>query len=188
MTLDHYLLFLAGLWLGFEITVIGLKHSKSTDKSYDHASFGIMWFAIALAIGGGITLALDPAGRIEGEKLLFEIIGIALIVLGILLRWVAINSLKERFTVDVAITAGHRIVTYSIYRYIRHPAYAGSMLSFLGLGIYFANFYSLAVICIPILGAFMYRIRVEEAALRVEFGEEYEAYAKRTKRLLPGLF
>jgi protein-S-isoprenylcysteine O-methyltransferase Ste14 len=188
MTLDHYLLFLAGLWLGFEVTVIGLKHSKSADKSQDHASLGIMWLAIALAIGGGITLALDPAGRIEGEKLPFEIIGIVLIILGIILRWIAINSLKERFTVDVAITAGHRIVNYGIYHYIRHPAYAGSMLSFVGLGIYFANLYSLAVICIPILFAFIYRIKVEESALREEFGEEYEEYVKQTKRLLPGIF
>ena len=33
-----------------------------------------------------------------------------------------------------------------------------------------------------------YRIRVEENALKTEFGKEYIAYAKKTKRLFPFLF
>jgi protein-S-isoprenylcysteine O-methyltransferase Ste14 len=188
MTLDYYLMFLSGLWLGFEITVIGLKHSKSTDKKYDHSSLRIMWLAIALAIGGGITMGVEPGGRIAEDAAVLRVSGIVLIIFGILLRWAAIQSLKERFTVDVAITAGHRIVTYGIYGHIRHPAYAGSLLSFIGLGVYFANFYSLLIICLPILAAFLYRIKVEEAALRDTFGEEYVTYAHRTKRLIPGIF
>jgi protein-S-isoprenylcysteine O-methyltransferase Ste14 len=188
MTLDHYLMFLSGLWLGFEITVIGLKHSKSTDKQYDHSSLRIMWLAIALAIGGGIAIGVEPTGKITEAAEVLRVSGVVLIVLGLVLRWVAINSLKERFTVDVAITAGHRIVSYGIYGHIRHPAYAGSLLSFIGLGVYFANFYSLVVICVPILAAFLYRIKIEESALRETFGEEYAAYAHRTKRLIPGIF
>ncbi len=32
------------------------------------------------------------------------------------------------------------------------------------------------------------RIRLEEGYLRAEFGDNYEAYAARTSRLIPGLF
>lgn len=38
------------------------------------------------------------------------------------------------------------------------------------------------------LAATLYRIRVEEEALRAHFGEEYAAYARATKRLVPGIY
>jgi protein-S-isoprenylcysteine O-methyltransferase Ste14 len=34
----------------------------------------------------------------------------------------------------------------------------------------------------------MYRIHVEEKALRSAFGAEYDEYAKTTKRLVPGVY
>ena len=61
-------------------------------------------------------------------------------------------------------------------------------MSFLGLGVYFANYLSLVVIFLPILAAFMYRIRVEEKALIDAFGEEYRGYQAETKRLVPGMY
>lgn len=34
----------------------------------------------------------------------------------------------------------------------------------------------------------LYRIHVEETALRAAFGEEYVAYSRKTKRLIPGVY
>jgi protein-S-isoprenylcysteine O-methyltransferase Ste14 len=36
--------------------------------------------------------------------------------------------------------------------------------------------------------ALLYRIHVEERALRGAFGEEYVAYSRVTKRLVPGIY
>jgi protein-S-isoprenylcysteine O-methyltransferase Ste14 len=36
--------------------------------------------------------------------------------------------------------------------------------------------------------ALLYRIHVEEAALREHFGAEYVAYCAETKRLVPGVY
>jgi protein-S-isoprenylcysteine O-methyltransferase Ste14 len=41
---------------------------------------------------------------------------------------------------------------------------------------------------VPPTVALLYRIRIEEAALREAFGEEYVAYSNTTKRLVPGLY
>jgi protein-S-isoprenylcysteine O-methyltransferase Ste14 len=116
------------------------------------------------------------------------ITGILLILCGLIVRWIAIATLKQHFTVDVAIGKDHRIIKTGLYRFIRHPAYAGTLLSFLGVGIYFSNYLSLAVIFVPICAAFMYRIEVEEKALADAFGEEYRSYQAATKRLVPGLY
>jgi protein-S-isoprenylcysteine O-methyltransferase Ste14 len=36
--------------------------------------------------------------------------------------------------------------------------------------------------------AFLYRMRVEEAALTAAFGERYRQYMQRTARLIPGVY
>ena len=41
---------------------------------------------------------------------------------------------------------------------------------------------------VPITGAFLYRIHVEEYALRDALGEDYRAYMRRTKRLIPFVY
>ena len=40
-------------------------------------------------------------------------------------------------------------------------------------------------VLVPLL---MARIRSEEALLRTQFGEKYDAYCRRTSRLIPGLY
>ena len=71
---------------------------------------------------------------------------------------------------------------------MRHPSYLGLVLIFLAIGIYSRNWISLAIAVVPPTVALLYRIRVEEAALREAFGEEYTAYSRTTKRLVPGIY
>jgi protein-S-isoprenylcysteine O-methyltransferase Ste14 len=109
-------------------------------------------------------------------------------LLGLIIRWTAILTLRKYFTVDVSILEDHKIVKKGIYKYIRHPSYAGSLVSFLGLGLAFSNWLSSVVIIVPILTAFIYRIQVEEKALIQAFGEEYLDYSNTTKRLIPKIY
>jgi protein-S-isoprenylcysteine O-methyltransferase Ste14 len=44
------------------------------------------------------------------------------------------------------------------------------------------------VIFVPIFFAFAYRIRVEEQALSEHFGDKYEQYCRKTRRLLPMIY
>jgi len=90
--------------------------------------------------------------------------------------------------VDVAIQQGHQIVDRGPYAAIRHPAYAGSLLSFGGLALCTSSWVGAALLLVPIGGVFLYRIRVEEAALREALGETYARYASRTARLVPGIY
>jgi protein-S-isoprenylcysteine O-methyltransferase Ste14 len=40
----------------------------------------------------------------------------------------------------------------------------------------------------PLVAVLLFRIRDEEALMRREFGSEWEAYCRRSWRLLPGVF
>jgi len=71
------------------------------------------------------------------------------------------------------------------YQHVRHPAYAGSLLAYLGMGLAFAN---CVFIFFPVLLAALYRIRVEERVLKEAFGDEYGNYSRSTKRLVPRIY
>lgn len=74
------------------------------------------------------------------------------------------------------------------YRYLRHPAYSGALLAFLGFGLCFGNVLSLLVLMLPITMVFLRRIRIEEAALLQALGEPCRSYIAQTFRLIPWLY
>lgn len=188
MDLSFVVLVVSLVWIASEVILSRFKRSREGGGDLDRSSFRLLWIAITAGVTGGVLLSRQPAGRWVGAGVEMGMIALVLIVAGLALRWFAILSLKQHFTVDVAIVRDHRIVKSGVYGILRHPAYAGTLLSFFGLGIYFMNTWSLLVLCVPVTAAFLYRIRVEETALTDAFGEEYRTYQSTTKRLIPGIY
>jgi protein-S-isoprenylcysteine O-methyltransferase Ste14 len=182
------IIILSAAWLLSEIAVVFFLRSKQTDRKRDRSSLRIIWFVIILAIFGARAIERTGVGRVEGGADAMQAAGLILVAFGLIVRWIAILSLRSRFTVDVAITEGHRVLTGGIYRSVRHPAYLGSLLSFFGVGLFFVNAFSFFVIVIPVTAVFLYRIRIEESLLRETFGAEYQEYSRHTKRLFPGVY
>lgn len=114
--------------------------------------------------------------------------GLILIISGMIVRFFAIRALGEYFTVNLGIDHGHKLINHGLYKYIRHPSYTGSLLSFFGFGLSLNNWISMLVVVIPVLLSFIYRIHIEEDLLRAEFGSAYEDYCNRTKRLVPLIY
>jgi protein-S-isoprenylcysteine O-methyltransferase Ste14 len=179
---------ISAVWLCSELVLNLVRRARTTDQRIAKSSFQIIWLAIMVSVAAGVYVGLRRVGHIGGDSLLFPLIGVLLMICGIILRWTAIITLKRQFTVDVAITSGHRLVREGIYRYLRHPAYAGSLLSFFGLGLSFGNYISIIVIVVPICSVFLYRIHVEERALMGNFGDAYRDYCASTKRLIPYVY
>jgi protein-S-isoprenylcysteine O-methyltransferase Ste14 len=114
--------------------------------------------------------------------------GLPLIIMGLIIRWIAIIQLGNSFTVDVAITDSANLKTDGIYTRIRHPSYSGLLLVAVGFSAIMSSLYSFLVLVIPIFAAIIYRINIEEKVLINEFGESYNAYKKNTKKLIPGIY
>jgi len=115
-------------------------------------------------------------------------LGLVLILAGVIIRITAIRTLAKFFTVNLALHNDHQLITKGLYKFIRHPSYTGSLLSFVGLGVSFNNWLSLFVIVIPIFISFMYRIKVEEKLMIQQFGSEYINYKTSTKRFIPLIY
>jgi protein-S-isoprenylcysteine O-methyltransferase Ste14 len=86
------------------------------------------------------------------------------------------------------VSPGQQVVRSGPCRWIRHPAYSGSLLTLLGLGLALANRVSLLGFIALTLSAYGHRIRVEEKALCDALGEPYLCYMRKTKRFIPYLF
>ncbi len=148
----------------------------------------LLWIVITASIAAGVWLAMRGIGPRLPAGFPWGWISLGIFAAGTVLRWWAIHYLGRFFTVDVAVAADHRIVDTGPYRLVRHPSYTGLLLQFAGLSISLGNGMSVAVIILPTLLALLYRIRVEEKALRTGLGEAYAVYMQRTARLIPWIF
>jgi protein-S-isoprenylcysteine O-methyltransferase Ste14 len=160
----------------------------------------VMTFALfASMFAGLLATALDPTSILRGSSGYVNVaslpplnqallwIGIAMIFAGLIIRMVAIINLRRNFSGRVRIREGHTLVTSGIYHYIRHPAYLGAMILFLGFPVALSSVLGF-IVTLSLVAILFYRIRVEEKMLLEHFGAEYAEYMKRSKRLIPFIY
>jgi protein-S-isoprenylcysteine O-methyltransferase len=179
------------LGLIFLISEIALRYShrsRGHGRRADGGSLALLWIAIAAGVGGAILVTSRfTAYGFALSHLAKQVVGFVFVG-GLLLRWWAIISLGQFFTVDVSIAPGHELIVRGPYHVIRHPSYTGLLVAFLALGVTLQNWLSLVCLLGPITLALAYRIFIEERALCTAFGDEYLEYKKTTKRLIPGVY
>jgi protein-S-isoprenylcysteine O-methyltransferase Ste14 len=170
-------------WVLSELINSLRSRKNSQNSNQDRGSYRIIilisWVAII------ITFAFRSNGiGISGGNL--QYIGLILLAAGVILREWSIWVLGKHFTVKVQVCEKAKLVTQGPYRYIRHPAYTGILLSFTAIPVAIGTWSGAIVALILIWTVHQYRIRVEEEALQAAFGSEYEEYKKRTWKLFPG--
>lgn len=149
------------------------------------------WIFLPLLVIGLLSAFLPAYAERQGWWVLdgetVRWLGVFFYLAGGALRIWPIFVLGRRFSGLVAIQPGHELVTDGIYRVIRHPSYLGMIILMLGWALAFRSGLGviLAALIVPPLLA---RIRSEETLLRLHFGDEYDAYRRRTSRLIPGIY
>jgi protein-S-isoprenylcysteine O-methyltransferase Ste14 len=96
-------------------------------------------------------------------------------------------ALGKQYSADVTIQSGHQLISGSIYRFIRHPRYLGVMALSLGVSCVFRSWVGVAT-SVLFLAVILFRIRDEEVVMHQEFGPVWEAYCKRSWRLIPYIY
>jgi len=114
-------------------------------------------------------------------------VGVLLFAAGGALRLWPVFVLGRRFSGLVAIQPGHELVTTGVYAKIRNPSYLGLLISMAGWALAFRSAIGL-LLALCMLPPLIARMRSEEGLLRAHFGVQYEAYRKRTWRLIPWVY
>jgi len=174
------------LWLFSELVVGGIlprsRRRGAPIRYEDKSSRTLIALSTFLSLTIAFLFALSGIASLPSGAFY---LGIGLMVAGILLRQWSIAVLGRYFSRTVGVQEGQAVVDWGPYRLVRHPAYTGSLLTIIGLGFVLQS-WGAVIVLIAFFGvAFGYRIHVEEEVLTSKLGDEYVAYVKKTKRLIP---
>ena len=122
---------------------------------------------------------------IDGDTMRW--VGVVVCFAGGLLRILPVYVLKNRFSGLVAIQKDHRLETHGLYGVIRNPSYVGMLTTSIGWAMAFRSIVGV-LLALSLLIPLVARMHAEERLLREHFGAEYEAYFRRTWRLVPWLY
>jgi protein-S-isoprenylcysteine O-methyltransferase Ste14 len=160
----------------------------STGRREDARNRWVMLPGVAFpAVAAWLFARLDVRDRwvVDGDTIRW--LGVAIYLVGGALRLWPIFVLGRRFSGLVAIQEGHTLVTDGPYRWIRNPSYLGGLVGVVGWALVFRSAVGL-LLAVVLLWPTVARIDAEEALLASEFGAEYDAYRRRTWRLVPGMY
>ena len=120
-----------------------------------------------------------------GNRIRF--LGFILMIPGFTFMQMAEKYLGRQFSVEVTLQKDHKLIQGGPYTYIRHPRYLGILAFFTGISIVFRSLLAIFIV-IALCIVLIWRVYAEEALMQKEFGVAWEAYCKKSWRIIPFLF
>ncbi len=115
---------------------------------------------------------------------LVGIIGLSISVIGAIIACTSRYTLGKNWSLSIQKKESHQLIQNGIYKIIRHPIYTGLLFLFIGNAIIVGDYRAIIAIII-IFVSFWFKLKKEERLLSETFGDQYTAYKKRTKALIP---
>ncbi len=199
-----YLSWIGWCWVGFlafwAVMALSVKKTKVREPFLNRTMYGV-WLMISglLLVQGqfpsdktGRSNLFDFAAVPFGDKIftptaMTGLIGLILAILGLALAIWARTTLGRNWSGDVTIKKDHQLVTRGPYAFVRHPIYTAMLMMFVGTWLTLGNLGGIAGLAAMFYG-FWVKLKKEEAFMRKTFPDQYPAYAKRVKRLIPWVF
>jgi protein-S-isoprenylcysteine O-methyltransferase Ste14 len=111
--------------------------------------------------------------------------GVACLVAGLWWFYRSHADLGAYWSVTLEVRENHQLVTHGIYQSVRHPMYSAFFVYGIGQALVLPNWVAGPVYLLVIAILFSFRVGPEEKMMLETFGDEYTAYMKKTKRLVP---
>ncbi len=189
MNVEFLFSVLTGAWAAGEILLaIFTTTREGVGKIHDRGTQMVLWAVIIASFKLDDWMHGFFAADMPGSDGWLRPMALWVLIVGLAVRAVAIVTLGRAFSANVALRAGQALQRNGLYRLVRHPSYLGLELILLAAAIHTCTWACFAVVLVPPTLAVLYRIHVEEAALRLAFGAEYDDYSRGTKRLIPGVY
>ena len=113
-----------------------------------------------------------------------RIMGAAICVFGLAVTLWARSTLGANWSSEVAFKKGHELIRKGPYRFVRHPIYSGLLLMCLGSAIPVGELRSWLGFVLLVAG-FWIKLRQEERLMLRHFPDQYPAYRKEVKAVVP---
>jgi len=176
------------IWIGWAISWV--VAAGWSDRTESRPSVGPeIGYRILMLIGTLIMFV--PAHGYEGPLRLWHIgwtgawACAALVGVGVAIAWWARLYLGRLWSARITRKADHKVVDTGPYAFVRHPIYAGLLLSLAATAAAKGTILGLAGFAILLLGIWL-KARMEERWLSAQLGEDaYGEYRRRVPMLLP---
>lgn len=115
-------------------------------------------------------------------------VGLACYALGLWLFQRSHADLGTNWSITLEVREQHTLVTHGVYSHLRHPMYTALLLFAAGQWLVVPNWIVAPSYFVALFLIVVFRIVPEERLMLDRFGDEYRAYAARSKRLIPGVW
>jgi len=140
---------------------------------------------IAIVGYGQIRVTLDPMSH---RALVGGFVVLVLMLGAVLLFHASSRTMGKNWSLVARTREDHQLVQTGPFAFVRHPIYVALFLFMVAMAIAYGHTSNL-IIGVPVYAlATWFRIRHEEGLLRAQFGADYDRYAARVKRFVPGVF
>jgi protein-S-isoprenylcysteine O-methyltransferase Ste14 len=139
---------------------------------------------VAITLGLFVQLLRPELLPIRDNPVVPRVAGLILFTFGLLIAMLARLELGNNWS-DIEtglVQQNHLLVNKGVYRYIRHPIYAGDLAMLLGFELCLNSWLVIAVVIIAV--PTVYKALSEEQVL-AETVAGYQAYRTQTKRFIP---
>ena len=162
-----------------------IKVAKSRKGTLEIVLLTLAWIGFFLPLIWVATPALASAD-FPLRPIPF-VAGIACIALGLWLFYRSHADLGTNWSITLEVRENHQLITQGVYRRIRHPMYLALLLYSFGQALVLPNWVAGPSYLVSLGLLLTLRIGPEERMMLEAFGEDYERYMARTKRLVPRL-
>lgn len=189
LVISYFCFFLGTIW---RVVRYGEIASREQDRQLKVTSgrigslvrviglLGVHWLTL-------YTFSLQAQDIGQTLDWLLNAIAVSLMIAAIIISQIAIATLGKFFD-RLTIKSDHHLVTEGIYSVVRHPIYTSYVLLFVGFCTMLQSLWGLSLLVVVCLVWFGNRIEIEEQMLQERFGQEYQSYCQRTKRLFPYIY
>lgn len=127
-------------------------------------------------------------GRMDDFSNPVKIAALGILLAGyIFSTWAFVENAFFSGTVRIQTERGHRVISSGPYAFVRHPGYAGSLLTTLAVPIFLDSWWTF-IPAVVLIAALMLRTALEDKTLQKEL-EGYREYTGKVRyRLIPGIW
>jgi protein-S-isoprenylcysteine O-methyltransferase Ste14 len=149
------------------------------------AERGAVWVIGQFLIGFAIIVAA-PLTRLE-IPFVARLVGLGLMGVGGLVVFLGVVALGPSFSVFPKPNRGaHDLVTWGVYRIVRHPIYSGVLVGAVGWSIFWGS--PIALVLTVVLFVWLDRKAHREESWLTGIYPDYSAYQSSVKKLIPLIY
>lgn len=140
---------------------------------------GVGWWSLVVPKWPGLM-----GRQVIPRTALSQTAGAAICVLGLMFTLWARQTLAGNWSSDVTFKQNHELIRIGPYRIVRHPIYTGLLVMCIGTAIYIGQVRGGVSLLLVTIG-FWIKLRQEERLLLRHFPDDYPAYQREVKALVP---